>query len=53
MAENPRTIMAKSDDELMFWTLAGEVGSYAYGMGKGAPLFEAACDTGVTRRQPF
>ncbi len=34
MAQDPRTIMAMSDGDLMHWTLAGDVGSYAYGMGK-------------------
>jgi hypothetical protein len=36
MAEDPRGIMAKSDDELQSWALSGEPGSYVHEIGQTA-----------------
>lgn len=34
MAEDPKAIMSKSDDDLRFWTLSGLDGSYVHQMGQ-------------------
>ncbi|MGD0949304.1 MAG: hypothetical protein ABSA52_17985 [Candidatus Binatia bacterium] len=36
MAENPKKIMAMSDDELQFWALSGDVGTYVHELGQTA-----------------
>jgi hypothetical protein len=34
LAEDPKVIMSKSDDDLRFWTLAGSDGGYTHQMGQ-------------------
>jgi hypothetical protein len=36
VAEDPRRIMAKSDDDLQFWALSGDVGTYVHEIGQTA-----------------
>jgi len=36
MAEDPRKLMTMSDDDLMFYTLSGEQGSYVHEIGQTA-----------------
>ena len=36
MAEDPEKIMAMSDEQLQFWALSGDVGSYVHELGQTA-----------------
>jgi len=58
MAEDPRKIMEMSDDELRFWTLSGNAGTYVFEMGQtemhmrcSLRMVEASKETAAANRE--